>query len=265
MPQARMPQAGLLVVVLLLSLGRLGAVQAQPMPTQVTVRAVSNDAKLLQDPVGGARITIRNAETGQVLARGTQRGSSGSTDRIMREPDARGDTLYATEGAAKYETTLVLRRPTSVVVEAEGPLAYPQAMQRAEKTLLLIPGRNIDGDGLTLTLHGFIVEVLSPETYTLRADSMQVRARVRMLCGCPTEPGGMWDASRYDIRAQLLNEDGDVVQESPLSFSGTTSEYVGALPTPEAASDATRLRVLAVDAERVNFGMADVMLPSAQP
>jgi hypothetical protein len=233
------------------------------MPTQVTVRAVSNDAKLLQDPVGGARITIRNAESGQVLARGTQRGNSGSTERIMQQPEARGDTLYATDGAAKYETTLVLRRPTPVVIEAEGPLAYPQALQRAEKTLLLIPGEDITGDGVTLTLHGFIVEVLEPAAYSPESDSMQVRARVRMLCGCPTEPGGMWDASRYDIRAQLLDENEDVIEEAALSFAGTTSEYTGALAVPATMPESPRVRVLAVDARRVNFGMGEVSLTSA--
>lgn len=242
-----------------------GAAQAQPMPTRVVVRAVSNDAKLLQDPVGGAQITIRNADTGQVLARGTQRGNSGSTERIMRQPEARGDTLYATDGAAKYETTLVLRRPTQVVVEAEGPLAYPQALQRAEKTLLLVPGKDIDGDGITLTLHGFIVEVLSPETYSSDADSLDVRARVRMLCGCPTEPGGLWDASRYTIRAQLITADGAVVDESPLSFSGTTSEYEGTLPVPESRTSPLRIRVLATDAARVNFGMAETDLSLVSP
>ena len=236
--------------------------QAQPIPTRVTVRAVSNDAKLLQDPVGGARITIRNAETGQVLARGTQRGNSGSTERIMRQPHARGDTLYATDGAAKYETTLVLRRPTPVIIEAEGPLAYPQAMQRAEKTLLLVPGEDIVGDGITLTLHGFIVEVLSPETYAAASDSINIRTRVRMLCGCPTEPGGLWDPSRYDLRAQLVNGDGDVLTEASLSFAGTTSEYDGTLPLPDRLPETLSVRVLATDAERANFGMAETVLKS---
>lgn len=239
--------------------------QAQPMPTRVVVRAVSNDAKLLQDPVGGAQITIRNAETGQVLARGTQRGNSGSTEQIMRQPEARGDTLYATDGAAKYETTLVLRRPTQVVVEAEGPLAYPQALQRAEKTVLLVPGKDIDGDGITLTLHGFIVEVLAPETYASDDDSVEVRARVRMLCGCPTEPGGLWNAERYTIRTQLVTADGAILNEAPLTFTGTTSEYAGTLAVPDAEPSTLRVRVLATDAARVNFGMDEAEVPLTAP
>jgi len=67
----------LVFVSLVLSLLVGGAVaQPQPESTRVVVRAVSNDAKLLQDPVGGAFIRIVNAETGAVMAEGTQRGAS---------------------------------------------------------------------------------------------------------------------------------------------------------------------------------------------
>jgi hypothetical protein len=70
----------------------VGTVGAQPQPesTRAVVRAVSNDAKLLPDPVGGAFIRIVNAETGAMLAEGGQRGASGSTATIMRRPHERG-------------------------------------------------------------------------------------------------------------------------------------------------------------------------------
>jgi hypothetical protein len=77
------------------------------------------------------------------------------------------------------------------------------------------------------------------------------------MCGCPTEPGGLWDSERYTIRAQLLR-DGRVVAEAPLSFAGTTNEYDGTLTVPE--EGATEVRVTARDAERVNFGMGTAPL-----
>lgn len=250
------------LLFLSIALGLLvGGAVAQPQPesTRVVVRAVSNDAKLLQDPVGGAFIRIVNAETGAVMAEGVQRGSSGSTEAIMRRPHERGGTIYDTEGAAQFETTLALERPTRVTVTARGPLDYPQAQQRASKTLTLMPGADLLGDGLTLTLHGFIVEVLSPGPRTAASGTtLDVRARVRMMCGCPTKPGGLWDSDRYTIRAQLIGEDGGVVASAPLSYAGTTSEYEGTVPVPEAG--ATQLRVTAVDAERVNAGTAMVAL-----
>lgn len=228
------------------------------VPTQVVVRALSNDAKIIQDPVGGARITIENVETGEVLAEGRQTGDSGSTEKIMRQPHERGATIYDVPGAAKYETTVALEAPTRVRITAEGPLDYPQALQTTSKTVTLIPGEDVTGDGITLTLHGFIVEVLSPTAADVApGERVPVRARVRMMCGCPTEPGGLWDANRYTIRAQLLR-DGAVVAEAPLSFAGTTNEYDGTLTVPE--EGATQIRVTASDADRVNFGTATVSL-----
>jgi hypothetical protein len=222
------------------------------------VRAVSNDAKLIQDPVGGAHVTIEHAETGEVLAEGRQTGDSGSTDKIMRQPHERGASIYEAPGAAKYETTLQLTHPTPVKITARGPLDYPQAQQTASKTMLLMPGADVTGDGVTLTLHGFIVEVLAPEAVDAGpGTSLDVRARVRMMCGCPTEPGGLWDATRYTIRAQLLR-DGTVVADAPLSFAGTTSEYDGTITVPEGG--ATHLRVTAQDAGRGNFGAASTPL-----
>ena len=224
------------------------------VPTTITVHVRSNDAKLLQDPVGGARVIIRDAETGTVLAEGLQQGDSGSTDQIMRQPHRRGENIYTTPGAAQYVATLSLVEPTRIEVTAEAPLDHPQAMQSASKTLWVMPGQDIEGDGLVLTVHGFIVEVLEPSSSSAASgESVSVRARVRMLCGCPTEPGGMWDASTYTITAQLLR-DGEVVATAPMDFTGTTSEYEATLTAP--ASGATAVRVLAMDAQRVNFGVA---------
>lgn len=231
----------------------LPAAAQEAVPTQVTVRAVSNDAKLIQDPVGGAHITIEDAETGAVLAEGRQTGDSGSTERIMQQPHERGASIYEAPGAAKYDTTLALTEPTRVRITAEGPLDYPHAMQTTSKTVLLMPGEDVTGDGITLPLHGFIVEVLSPAAADLSpGDDVSVRARVQMMCGCPTEPGGLWDSDRYTIRAELLR-DGSVVAEAPLSFAGTTNEYDGTLTVPE--DGATDIRVTAADADRGNFGM----------
>ncbi|PEN13804.1 hypothetical protein CRI94_06975 [Longibacter salinarum] len=226
------------------------------VPTTVTVRVLSNDAKLLQDPVGGARIEIRHAETGDVLAEGVQTGDSGSTDKIMREPHTRGETIYDVEGAASFQTTLSLNGPTPVVVHAEGPLDYPESMQSASASVTLIPGQDIEGDGLILTLHGYIVEMLSPTENEETADGeMTVRARVRMLCGCPTEPDGLWDANRYDIRAKLIGSKGEVIDEVPMTFTGTTNEYEATVEVPDRGAE--RIRVTVSDAERVNFGVAE--------
>jgi len=254
--------------LLLLIVGGLvlltGPVLAQPQPesTRVVVRAASNDAKLLHDGVGGALIRIVNTETGEVLAEGVQRGTSGDTEKIMREPRERGAAVYDTPDAAKFETTLMLARPTTVRVTAQGPRDYPQARQRTSTTLTLTPGEHMTGNGIVLPLYGFIVEVLRPTTSdVVPGETIDVRARVRMMCGCPTEPGGLWDANRYTIRAALVGPDGDVVATAPLSYAGTTSEYEGTITVP--SEGATQLRVSSVDAERGNAGTATLPLSTA--
>ncbi len=135
---------------------------AQAIPTKVMVRAVSRDAKVIQDPVGGARITIREVATGTVLAQGVQRGRSGNTELIMVKPRARGATVYDTPGTAGFLATLQLARPTVVEITAEGPLGNPQATRRASKTLLLVPGQHLLGEGVLLEIHGFIVDLVAP-------------------------------------------------------------------------------------------------------
>ena len=135
---------------------------AQAILTKVMVRAVSRDAKVIQDPVGGARITIREVATGTVLAQGVQKGRSGNTELIMVKPRTRGATVYDTPGTAGFLATLQLARPTVVEITAEGPLGNPQATQRASKTLLLVPGQHLLGEGVLLEIHGFIVDLLAP-------------------------------------------------------------------------------------------------------
>ncbi|MFB6272169.1 MAG: hypothetical protein ABEL51_04645, partial [Salinibacter sp.] len=84
-----------------------------------------------------------------------------------------------------------VQRKIAIGITSEGPLGSPQATQTASKTVLLVPGKDVTGDGIALPLHGFIVEVLSPSSGTATpGEALSVRARVRMLCGCPTRPGG---------------------------------------------------------------------------
>lgn len=221
--------------------------------TTVVVRAVAHDAKVIGSGVGGARITIRNAGTGEVMARGLQEGGTGSTERIMRKPHPRGGTVYGTEDAAAYEATLSLDAPTRVEIEAEAPLGTPHATQRASRTMLLVPGRDVTGEGVVLQLYGFTVEMQRPSSDATpgAGQSVPVRASVTMLCGCPIEPGGLWDADRIDVTA-LLVQDGRVVREAEMGFAGETNIFEGTITPPDAGS--YELVVLASDAGRANFG-----------
>ncbi len=224
--------------------------QSSGVETHVLVRVRAHDAKLIGDEVGGARVTITEVATGEVLASGVTTGGTGDTHLIIEAPHERHGTFMDTPGAAGFRGTFRLTSPTVVRISAVGPLNYPQATARASKTLLLEPGADIGGNGIVLDLQGLIVEVLDAPPASGRA-GMQVRARVRMLCSCATKPGGLWTIER--VTARLMDGD-DIVAEAPLQYSGQTSVYSGTLPTPR--SGAFTLVVSAADTDGVNFGSA---------
>ena len=132
-------------------------VEGQGTTTRVMIRATSHDAKIIGTGVGGARISVFNALTGTLLARGMQEGGTGSTPNIVGEPRVRGHSVFDTEGAAGFLAELELNEPTQVRIEAEGPLGTPHAAQRVTRTMLLVPGQHVLGDGSDprdVRLHG---------------------------------------------------------------------------------------------------------------
>lgn len=233
-------------------------------PTRVMVRAVSRDAKVIGTKVGGARVTIREAATGRVLAEGLQAGETGSTEKIVVQPRRRGEPVYDAPGTAGFLATLELERPTVVEVTAEGPLGAPQAVQKVSKTMLLVPGEHVEGDGVVLEIHGFIVTLEpTPAGAAPRAAGrpFEVRAAVTLTCGCPTEPGGLWDANRIKVSARAARG-GKVVGETQLTYAGTASTYAGRLTLKDAGE--YELEILASDAAAANFGVVRQKLTLAR-
>jgi hypothetical protein len=153
------------------------------IPTKVLVRVVSKDAKVIGSGVGGAAVRIVNARTGETLAQGVQEGGTGDTDRIMVQPRGRGNVVYGTPGAAFFLAEIALKQPTQVEIRVEAPLKFPQALQRGSKTITLIPGKDVGGEGVIIELDGLIVDIVAPPaTGNLKAGAeLRVRADIRML------------------------------------------------------------------------------------
>ncbi len=153
------------------------------IPTKILVRVVSKDAKVIGSGVGGASVRIVNAETGETLAQGRQEGGTGDTDRIMLQPRKRGTTVYGTPGAAFFLAEIPLERPTRVEIRTEAPLAFPQALQRGAKTLTLIPGKDIAGEGVIIELDGLIVNIVHPaaDGALKKGEEVRVEAEIKML------------------------------------------------------------------------------------
>jgi hypothetical protein len=232
------------------------SVTTQGTATRVMIRVVAHDAKIIGSSVGGVRITVRDARTGSLLTRGVQEGGSGDTQRLVVEPRARGQRVFDTDGAAGFLAELELAGPTQVRIEAEGPLGTPHASQRVSRTMLLVPGHDVLGDGVVLELYGFAVELLEPlgDLHDALGSEIALRTRVTMLCGCPTEPGALWDSTQYTIEARIVRDD-TILETATLTYAGETSVYEGRIKVP--AEDGLRLQILAMDPSKGNFGMVE--------
>jgi hypothetical protein len=224
--------------------------------TKVIVRAKSKDAKFIGSSMGGARVTVREAATGAVLAEGLTEGGTGNTRRIMVEPVQRGERL-SDDATAKFEAKIDIDQPTLATVEVQAAAGPGNSRIKSSTQLWLIPGKDITGDGVTVEIPGFFVEVQAPrstETVPLTDGKavLPVKVRVTMMCGCPIEPGGLWNADQYEVKA-ILRKNGGSGQIRPLPFTGTTSLFGGRLDLREAGS--YELIVYAYDPRTGNTGV----------
>jgi hypothetical protein len=179
--------------------------------------------------MGGVLVTLRDADTGELLARGTTAGSTGDTDRIMREPHPHGTPL-STEESASFTATLDLDEPRWIEVTAFGPLGQRQSANRASVTQWIVPGRPITGgDALRLEMPGFVVDALSPAAHARLQGlprEVTLSANVTMMCGCPITPGGLWNADAFEVVA-ILKRNGESIGTLPLTYAGETSRFQG--------------------------------------
>jgi hypothetical protein len=226
------------------------AASAHAQPTHVMIRAQSLDAKFIGTHMGGVMITLRDAATGAVLAQGITAGGTGDTGAIMKTPRERGAAITGGDTAG-FDAVLDISRPTLVRVEASGPVGKPAASIKVASSLWVIPGRDVGGDGWVLTFPGLVIE---PSVQPAANGGLKVAAKVTLMCGCPIEPGGVWDAANYTIEAALLRGD-KIVATAPLTYAGQASQFSGAITG--AAPGRYVLRVVATDARTPNAGVVE--------
>ncbi|HSF69084.1 MAG TPA: hypothetical protein VLA47_01790 [Nitrospira sp.] len=229
-----------------------------PKPTKILVRVVAHGAMVVGQEVGGARVTITDLETKQVLAIGIQQGEAGDQNQIMRTPHLMEEPVYSARPAASFTTTLELRKPTLVEIMAEGPLGHPASMQQASQTVLLIPGHDLTNDGIVLHLYGYIVRIEDPKAgQTLIAkDDVKLRASVRTLSGTLVRPHGDWDSRKIRIFGELLIGD-RIVERLQMFYSNDTGTFDAPffVPKPDEAPNGIVLRVVATDLATGNSGV----------
>lgn len=207
---------------------------AAGVPTPLTVRVIARGGKFLGDDVGGALVSVRDVDTGEVLASGTTRGGSGPST-IMTASRDRSQPIPIEDGAntaARFDVVLMLTRPRLVEIAAIGPLALGDR-GHASARAWLVPGfsfspRGSDRlDGFLLEIPGLSVTVEKPAFHFLpeKIDPTapyEIRANVTMMCGCPigTE---LWPASDFSVVAYI--EHNGRQSKVPLVLDDTNPPY----------------------------------------
>jgi hypothetical protein len=229
-----------------------------PKTTTILVRVVAHGSMVLGREVGGARVTITDVATKQILATGIQQGEAGDQNQIMRTPHMMEEAIYSSRPSASFSTTLELRTPTLVEISAEGPLAYPAALQRTTKTVLLVPGQDLTNDGIVLHLYGYLIQIEGPKPgdSLIAKDDVKLRASVRTLSGALVRPHGDWDSRKIRIVGEVLIGD-RIVERLQMFYSGDSSSFEAPffVPAVKDAPNGLRLRVVATDLSTGNSGM----------
>ena len=236
-------------------------VPAAAVPTDITVRVMAKDAKFIGTETGGAQVTLRDADTGEVLAQGLTSGGTGDTPRIMTEGRARRSVL-SDDKAAKFSTTIDIQRPRRITVTAVGPMILKDQALTVSSTQWVLPGKSVNGgDGWVLELPGFAITLMDAPAANIQLNGKTVnvplKAKVTMQCGCPITPGGMWDANKFEIAA-MLERNGKPLPPTSLSYAGQPSTFSGSVPISEPGDYV--MDVYAYDPANGNTGVTRINL-----
>jgi hypothetical protein len=213
----------LLTAVFLMTCFSLAAQEAQE--TNVIVRTKAKDAKFIGTSMGGSMIMIKDAQTGELLARGLTKGGTGNTDAIMRTPKERYTSIH--EGAAAFETTLTLNKPTLVNIEALSPVNHESRVFSTTQVWLL-PGKHMDEQGIIMEIPGFVVDGLYPQTHQglsiSNNQTTELKANIVMMCGCTISEGGLWDSSGMEIEG-MIYVNGEYWKTVNFNYGGTPNTF----------------------------------------
>jgi len=205
--------------------------------TFIVVHVRAQDAKFIGTSMGGAIIIIRNAETGEILDKGITRGETGDTKLIMRTPYKRGMRL-TNDNTAEFRSVIHISVPTLLTIEAHAPGIKDEPVISTTQ-IWAIPGKHLLGDGIILTIPGFFVKTELPQvrqSYKLgEQQNIPLKAKIVMMCGCPITPKGLWDATKYEVKA-IIRKDNQELKTVNMNYAGQTSTFSGVMNLSEPGS-----------------------------
>ncbi|MBE9464393.1 hypothetical protein ACFP1I_05610 [Dyadobacter subterraneus] len=202
-------------------------------PTKLVIRAKAKDAKFIGTGIGGAYVVVKNDLTGEILAKGLTTGASGNTGLILKTPHKRNDRL-TDDKTAKFEATINIDEPTFVTVEVIAPVNRKSSAIKASMQLWLIPGKNIDEEGIVLDMPGFILDILEPQTHRIlilekmAEKKVKIKINLTMLCGCAIIKGGVWDSEQIEVKA-IVKKDGVKYKDLNLGITPVDNIFEGIL------------------------------------
>lgn len=190
-----------------------------------TFRVQALGGKFLADDIGGARVTVYDAETGVFLAGGVTRGNSGTLvgpapseppdpptpDQIVLASKSvltqdKGKSVWwlvADPGSSAFVAPIEVEAPRRVRVKVDGPVGGLQSAASVEALLTLVPGGAPPPlPGHVILLPGLLVQPLSPQIHTqVGPGALDFTAKVTMMCGCQVAQGGYWPSSDFEVVA----------------------------------------------------------------
>jgi len=208
--------------------------------TKLVVRARAKDAKFIGTKHAGAYgnvlVSVTNALTGKVLAKGVTEGASGDTKLLLQTPLNRYQPI-TDDSTAKFEAQLAIDEPTLVTVS----LAAPSNKKKAKTSrnadfkyqpvesivsstqVWVIPGKDIDGEGLILEVPGLVVDIFQDKNTVslseLKDKTLTIKSHLALQCGCVITAGGLWNADHIEVKG-VLKQAGKKIQDISLKLVG---------------------------------------------
>ena len=232
------------------------SLQAYATETNFVVTVKARDAKFIGTAAGGARVTIRDRNTGDVIATGVTYGGTGDSGLLMADSQPR-DAVLVTEDSAQFQFSLDFWEPTPVTISATAPLGQMQSVVTVSEDMLILPGKDYtSGNGIMLDLPGFAVDVTSPmPNHKFKHNPnvpVTIEANIMKLCGCHIAADSPWPPERYDVEA-LVYKDTLFITAVKLPYSGEAGIYSVNMNIPLPGT--YRILVTAFDPQTKEAGM----------
>jgi len=203
--------------------------------TRITVRIQAKGGKYLGDDIGGAWVSIRDQQTGEILASGVTHGDAGNiSNRYIPGASARTiitpgeppqvNWVVASSTTSKFAAELALDHTAMIEISAWGATGGLQAAHQVIATQWAVPGKDIVVD---FEIAGLLVQIIEPATHHRlpgTGGAVPLRAHVAMMCGCPINIGTLWPPSNFDVSAHIRNIESGRFDVVPLKFADTGND-----------------------------------------